>query len=313
MVRSFVAAAIGGLVFLTSCASPRSTTPSVIVLGIAQDGGVPQAGAFDEPGWDDPSRREKVTALGVFDPSSGERWMIDCTPDFREQLTAFSRAVGIRAAGPVLDGILLTHAHIGHYTGLMFLGHESMGSRAIPVWTMPKMRTFLETNGPWSQLVRKENIKLCDLAADRSVSLNARISITPILVPHRQEFSEVVGLKISGPSRSVLFIPDIDSWTDLDAEGRRIEDMIADVDIAYLDGTFFENGEIPGRDMTGFPHPFIRTSLDRFGALPESERRKIRFIHLNHTNPALDPAGPARAVIHSVGCSVAAEGEVTTL
>jgi pyrroloquinoline quinone biosynthesis protein B len=171
------------------------------------------------------------------------------------------------------------------------------------------MAEFLRTSGPWSQLVAYENIVIEPLEAGVSVDLNERISVTPILVPHRQEYSEVVGFRIDGPRRRVLFIPDIDKWEDLDRMGVLIEDLIAEVDVAYLDGTFFDNGEIPGRDMSAFPHPFIRHSMDRFAHLPPEERAKVRFIHLNHTNPAIWEDSAARAEIEEAGFAVADELE----
>jgi len=293
---------------LGACAAPpREAEPFVVVLGIAQDGGIPQAGAFAGAGWKDASARRLVSCLGLVDPRTGSRWMFDATPDFREQLYLLHEAAGARE-GPALDGVFLTHGHIGHYTGLMFLGHESMGARGVPVYAMPRMKGFLETNGPWSQLVKFNNITLRELAAGEPVKLASDLSVTPILVPHRQEFSEVVAYRIAGPARRVLFIPDIDSWEQWDAMGVRIEDELAKVDVAYVDGTFWANGEIPGRDITGFPHPFITTTMERLAPLPPSERGKVRFIHLNHTNPA-QRQGAERAEIGACGFGVADEGE----
>lgn len=279
-----------------------------MVLGVAQDGGIPQAGGFDHPAWKDASRRRLVSCLGLVDPRSGNCWMFDATPDLREQSYRLHKAAteaSPAAAAPVLSGIFLTHAHIGHYTGLMFLGHESMGARGACVYAMPRMGEFLRTNGPWDQLVRYGNIALQPLTANEPVSLAPDIRVTPLLVPHRQEYSEVVGFRIEGPSASALFIPDVDSWEEWEAAGVRIEDEIAKVDVAYLDGTFFANGEIPGRDMSGFPHPFITHSMRRFAPLPASEREKIRFIHLNHTNPAQDPRGTAAGRVRGAGMRIA--------
>jgi pyrroloquinoline quinone biosynthesis protein B len=236
--------------------------------------------------------------------------MIDATPDFPAQQQALAKSMGGDgpASGPP-SGIFLTHAHIGHYTGLMYLGHEAMGAKGVPVYAMPRMKEFLETNGPWSQLVKYGNISLRELEAGRAVELGGGLTVMPILVPHRQEFSEVVGYRIEGPRRKVLFIPDIDSWDQWDAMGVRLEDELAKVDVAYLDGTFFANGEIPGRDMTGFPHPFITKTMERLGGLPEAERGKVRFIHLNHTNPALWEGSGARREVERRGFRVADEEE----
>ena len=281
--------------------------PYVVVLGIAQDGGVPQAGT-QHPGWTDAAARRRVVCLALIDPASSQRWMFEATPDFREQLYQLD-ALAPAPTSPGLDGIFLTHAHMGHYTGLLFLGHESMGAHRVPVYAMPRMRDYLRTQGPWEQLVRYENIELRALEDGARVVLNERLSVVPFRVPHRQEYSEVVGFRIQGPQRSLLFLPDIDSWEAFDAAGTRIEDVLADVDVAYLDASFYANGEIPGRDMSGFPHPFITHSMQRFTALPDAERAKVRFIHLNHTNPALRADSPERRSIEARGFRVAEELE----
>lgn len=302
-------AALASLLLLSSA---LTQAPYVLVLGIAQDGGAPQAGTPAEPGWHDPARKRLATSLALVDPSTGERWLFDATPDFPEQLQRLDEIAPSKER-PGLSGIFLTHAHIGHYTGLMYLGKEVIGARDVPVWAMPRMSQFLTDNGPWQQLVRINNIKLQPLTAGTPVQLNGGLKVTPILVPHRQEYSEVVGFRIEGPDASVLFIPDIDSWTQWDEQGTRIEDEIAKVDVAYLDGTFFANGEIPGRDMSGFPHPFISSSLARFAALPASERAKIRFIHLNHSNAALWPDTDAHKQVLAAGARIAREGEQISL
>ena len=292
---------------MAACAQPAEP-PYLVVLGIAQDGGVPQAGTKTHPAWDDPAQRRLVVSLALVDPATSQRWLFEATPDFREQLHRLDTVFPVEEK-PGLAGIFMTHAHMGHYTGLMYLGHESMGAQGVPVYAMPRMHDYLSTNGPWDQLVRYNNIVLSPLADGEPVRLTDRLSVTPLLVPHRQEYTEVVGYRIDGPNRSALFIPDIDSWEDWDAEGTRIEDVIASVDVAYLDASFYANGEIPGRDMSGFPHPFITHSMTRFAPLPPDERAKVRFIHLNHTNPALHADSEARQTILENGFRVAEEME----
>ena len=289
-----------------------NAAPFLVVLGISQDGGTPQAGTTEHPGWEDDQFKRRVVSLALVDPGSEERWLFETTPDFRAQLHHLDQ-LAPATDKPGLTGIFLTHAHIGHYTGLMFLGHESMGAKNVPVFAMPRMQEFLSNNGPWSQLVKYENVALRGMENGKAVRLNSRLSVTAFLVPHRQEFTEVVGFRIDGPNRSVIFIPDIDSWEEWDEAGTRIEDMIASVDVAYLDGSFFANGEIPGRDMSGFPHPFITHSMQRFSKLPAKEKSKIRFIHLNHTNPAIWPGSDERAQVLANGYGIADEGEIIEL
>jgi pyrroloquinoline quinone biosynthesis protein B len=300
--------AIALLVSGAEMATAKTCPVELIVLGTGQDGGSPQLGHDDDPAWKDPALRRTATSLGIIDRRNGRRWLIDATPDLRDQLHQFDKLAPVKRPAPGLDGVFLTHAHIGHYAGLMFFGRESMGTSALPVWAMPRMGEYLRKNGPWSQLVGLGNISLKPLTDRTPVDLDG-LTVTPLRVPHRQEFSEVVGFRIDGPNRKVLFIPDIDRWEDWDAQGVRIEDQLARVDIAYLDGTFFADGELPGRDMSTIPHPMIIRSMDRFAALPETERTKIRFIHLNWSNPARFPNSTRRVLVEAAGFHVAEEME----
>jgi pyrroloquinoline quinone biosynthesis protein B len=293
-------------------ASTAPTTPYLMVLGIGQDGGAPQAGSHLDPRWIDRDYAQDATSLGLVDPESGQRWMFEATPDFRRQWYALDTQAGLREKR-VPDGIFLTHAHIGHYTGLMFLGHESIGAQGVPVFAFPRMATFLTENGPWSQLVKYGNIVLSQLESEQAVTLTEQLSVTPFLVPHRQEFSEVAGFIINGPNKRVGFIPDIDSWEEWDSTGMGLDAFLNAVDLAYIDATFYADGEIPGRDMSGFPHPFITHTISRLSEASAETKAKIVFIHLNHTNPALYPDSPEVQSIQSAGFRVATPGEIVEL
>ena len=285
-----------------------AAAPFAVVLGVAQDGGYPQAGTPPGPAWDDRSQRRLVASLGVVDPATGERWIVDATPDFPEQLHRLDR-LAPPAAAPGLAGILLTHAHVGHYAGLIHLGREAMGARGVPVYAMPRMADFLRRNGPWELLVRLGNVELRPLAAGTPVRLNERLRVTPLRVPHRDEYSETVAFRIDGPTRSLLWLPDIDKWQRWDEAGTRLEEAVAGVDVAYLDGTFFADGEVPGRPMAEIPHPFVRETIARLRPLPAAERAKVRFVHLNRTNPLVRGDAAAAAEVAAAGMAVAAEGE----
>ena len=287
---------------------------SLLVLGVAQDAGKPQIGNPDDPAWADQSLRRLATSLAVVDHRRGkpQRWLFDATPDIKEQLHRLNEFAPTDNPARV-DGVFLTHAHIGHYAGLMMFGHEAAGATHVIAYVMPRMAKFLSDNGPWNQLVKYENIILAIMESGEPELIATNLTVTPFLVPHRQEYSEVVGFQINGPNKSALFLPDIDSWEEWDAEGVKIEDKIASVDLAYIDATFYADGEIPGRDMSGFPHPFVTHSMERFAALPEKERAKVRFIHMNHTNPLHMPDAPERKVVREAGFKIAEEGEIECL
>lgn len=296
---------IGGVNSLM--AQPEVNAPYCLVLGTAQDGGYPQAGCRKpccRAAHDNTERVRYPASLAVIDPTSNQRWVVECTPRFPAQLALLNRLAPQQE--PSLDGVLLTHAHIGHYAGLIHLGREVMGASSVPVFVMPRMRKFLTTNGPWDQLVKLKNIELRNLADGQSLALNARLNVMPLQVPHRDEYSETVGFVIAGPNHKVLFLPDIDKW---DRWSRNVDEVIRDVDVAYVDGTFYADGELPGRDMSKIPHPFIAESISRWKKMPTSERHKVRFIHLNHTNPALDSESDAYRRVHQAGFRVAEQGE----
>lgn len=281
-----------------------NSKPYILVLGIAQDGGYPHAGCQRKDCqqlFAEGKKGHLVSCIAIIDPASRQSWMIDATPDFPEQLDMLEKMTGTKLAG-----IFLTHAHIGHYTGLMHLGREVMGTKQMPVYAMPKMKDFLENNGPWSQLVNLQNIVIQPLAANAPVALTEHLSIQPFLVPHRDEYSETVGYEINGPEQTAIFIPDINKWSiwerDIVAEVKR-------VDIALLDGSFYENGEIPGRDMSEIPHPFVTESMELFANLTAAEKARVHFIHINHTNPLLRRGSPARRDVRRAGFAIAKEGQ----
>lgn len=286
--------------------------PYTLVLGIAQDAGYPQAGSKSSPAWDDHSLRRLATCLALVDPRSGRRWLFDATPDFKEQLHRLDSAAPDPRV-PGLDGIFLTHAHIGHYTGLIHLGREAIGARDLPVYAMPRLERFLSENGPWEQLVTLRNIDIQPLREQESVTLAPDISVTPLLVPHRDEYSETVAFRIAGSSHTVLFLPDINGWGEWEAMGTCVEDVLSTVDVAYLDGTFLSASELPGRDLAEIPHPLIITSIERFASLPTSERAKIRFIHLNQSNPLIRDDAEVHEHLRAAGLGVAREGEMVAL
>jgi pyrroloquinoline quinone biosynthesis protein B len=296
--------------------APALSSPSgslyLTVLGIAQDGGYPQVGCKKqccEKYYNGQEPKHLVTCLGLTDLEHHQAWLLDATPDFREQYTHLLAGQDLH-----LSGIFLTHAHMGHYSGLLQLGREVMSTDRVKVYAMPKMREFLTTNGPWSQLVHLHNIQLMPLASDTAVKLTAQLSVTPLRVPHRDEFSETVGFRIEGPHKKVLFIPDINKWH---LWNRSLIDELKKVDVAYLDATFYQDGEINKR-MSEVPHPFVVETTALLKSLPNSEKAKVHFIHLNHTNPALLTKSPAdstnkRLWIERNHFHVATEGEQVEL
>ena len=304
-------------VLLSACQNSQHPVPqaeaakpaplSLLVLGVAQDGGYPHVNcnkACCQLYWNGRQPKRTPTCLALIDRRNQHIWMFEATPEYTDQWERLRKAAGMPEKNAP-DGIFLSHAHIGHYTGLMFLGREAQGADAVPVFALPRMKNYLETNGPWSQLVNLKNIDIRPMQADSALVLAPDIRVTPFTVPHRDEFSETAGYLIEAAGKRVLFIPDIDKWEKWD---RDIVQEIKTVDFAFLDATFYKNGELQ-RDMSEIPHPFMEESMRLFAPLPAAEKAKVHFIHFNHTNPMLWDPGEIRAV-EELGFRVAREGEV---
>ena len=275
------------------------------VLGTIQDGGIPHMGCSKECCSNyflSKKSRIGVSSLGVSNLKHNTNYIIDATPNINFQLIDL---IGNADPSKKLNGIFLTHAHMGHYAGLLNFGRESLNSKNIPLYLMPKFYNFILNNGPWNQLVELNNIKLNKIYNREKVILHNNLSFTPIQVPHRDEYSETVGYVIEGTHKKALYIPDIDKWAKWEVS---IVEMIKSVDYAFLDGTFFDEKEINNRDISEIPHPFIIESLKLFKELDESEKSKVYFIHLNHTNPVLNSESSEYKKVISAGFNIAKTG-----
>ena len=306
-----------------AAAPAHATVPSgplLQILGTAQDGGLPHAAcscARCQRARSDPAQRRLVASAGLVIPDDGTRYLVDATPDLREQLhiladladgsTATKEA---RVGRQPVDGVLLTHAHIGHYLGLAFFGFEAAHTRRVPCYCTPSLADYLAANGPWDQLVRLENIVLERVEHEQVIQLHEQVAVAVIPVPHRDEYADTVGFLFSGPERTVLYVPDTDGWENWDPP---LPEQLVGVDVAILDGTFYSLDELPGRSVASIGHPLIEQTMDLLQPLVDDGRLEVWFTHLNHSNPALDVGGEAAAAIRSRGFGIAADGQLFPL
>ena len=302
-------------VLLNACAEKSVKEKSkplqyITVLGIAQDAGYPQINCENDcckSFYVGEESRKLVSCLGVVDTNANSKYIFDATPDFTAQTQILKD--NHLDNGNIIDGVFLTHAHIGHYTGLMYLGFEALGGDKVPVYTMPRMKQYLETSGPWSQLVGFNNIELKLLRNDSVVPLNNNLKVTPMQVHHRDEFSETVGYKIQGANKTALFIPDIDKWQTWE---RNIIEEVKKVDYAFVDASFFKDGELD-RDMSKIPHPFTTQTTTLFEDESIETKAKIHFIHFNHSNPTIKDRHHLKDSIMNLGFNFAKEGNIYDL
>jgi len=304
LVLSLMGACAGQLQGGTLAAASSTLEPAVRILGIAQDGGLPHA-ACSCPRCDaarkDPKLSSPVASIGIVAPSAQKAYLIDASPDIIEQLDALADVRSLeneRVDRTPVDGIFITHAHMGHYLGLAHLGFEAINTKSLPLWASPAMASFLENNAPWSQLVRLKNLALRPLSDGDTVALEDGLTVQAIKVPHRAEYTDTYAYIIRGPHKSLLYVPDISPWHQLD---RPLSDLLDNVDIALVDGTFYSGDELPGRDTKEIGHPLIVDTMDLLQEKVSSGKLKVLFVHLNHSNPTLVPDSKERQAMESRG------------
>jgi pyrroloquinoline quinone biosynthesis protein B len=293
------------MMFLVQSVSAQKV--ELIVLGTLQDGGMPHIGCEQKVCREliqHPDPAKKVVSLGLIDHDYQKNYLFEATPDISSQLSLLKEYSPFQK-DKIPNGIFLTHAHMGHYTGLLQLGKEALDAKSETVFAMPRMKSFLESNQPWSMLIDQKNIQVESLENETPKQLTPNINVIPVLVPHRDELSETVGYKIVGPNKTVLFIPDINKWS---LWNKDILTQIKAVDYAFIDATFFDNSEVGYRDLSQIPHPFVIESMDLLNNLSKSDKEKIYFIHFNHTNPLVDLQSLPSKKVKSAGFQITRMG-----
>ncbi|UCG70058.1 MAG: MBL fold metallo-hydrolase [Thermoplasmata archaeon] len=273
---------------------------NIMILGSGQDAGIPHTGCFCDicnEARDDPKFRRLGPSIAIFDKDEGFCYLIDSSPDFKYQLDMIKEEeIRIRRTGETsISGILLTHAHFGHCSGLWHLDKEALEEIELPIFCTKKMKRFLSENHPFSLLVQRKNIEINEILPNKSYELDG-LNFIPTEVPHRNEISDTVGYIMQSKKR-VVYIPDVDHWTD------EVIDEIKISNIAIIDGTFYSRDEIPRYEEV--PHPPIEKTLE----LLENIKTEIFFTHINHTNK-INTEGKERKNIEDKGHKIAYDGMI---
>ncbi len=315
--REFVSALLAASLARASARSAlasgtRADEIYALVLGTVQDGGFPQAGCYTplcEHGraLHRAGRGRYVASLALVEPTDERFYLVDATPDITRQLDLIEEPAFRRRATErrPFDGIFLTHAHIGHYTGLALLGNEGLGIRDTPVYCTRAMADFLAADAPWSLLVDQGRIRLHPLGVGAWHRVDESLEAQLLSVPHRNEIADTVAFLFRGPTSTLLYLPDIDAW---DRWDRDLVETVQGVDVALLDATFWSLDELPGRTVADVPHPLATHTMDLLQGVADRGKVRILLTHLNNSNPALMEDGPEAAEVTRRGFQIAREG-----
>ncbi|MDP6187883.1 MAG: MBL fold metallo-hydrolase [Candidatus Poseidoniaceae archaeon] len=274
----------------------------VTLLGVAQDGGRPQAGCTRPccVGLR-PEDTSYPVALGISDGDSNH--LIEATRFLGQQLTVWGQTN--------IENVLLTHAHFGHVDGLGLFGKETMNARNVGLHLSSEMEHLVDRTPQWSLMVDQGVFQPTTFHDRDNLQFSPNLTIQPVHVPHRDELSDMHAFVIRGPNRSLLFLPDHDTWAEtLERHNQpSIRSWLEtlEVDIALIDGTFWSADELAGRNQDKVPHPPISQTIDMLGFKRQGDP-EIIFIHLNHTNPVYDEWSEEHTQVVEMGWKIGKQG-----
>ena len=280
---------------------------TVTILGIAQDAGIPQAGCSCERclnAHENPELKRYPVSIGI-QGVDGSKHLIEVTKNLSEQLRTWSKN---KIEGNIFipDSVTITHLHLGHIEGIGQFGKPIMGIKNLPIYLSQKNNDSIQERNDIKLMIKEENIKL--ISKNNFQPMNdCGFTLEFIPIPHRSELGDTSAILIKGPKKNLLFLPDQDSWSEtLDSFSvKSIRALLTSlrVDIALVDGTFWNLNELPGRDLSKIPHPTIEESIRRLG-IKKINDPDIFFIHLNHSNPVNDHDSEERNLVESYGWSI---------
>ncbi len=274
----------------------------VTLLGIAQDGGRPQP-LCQKPCCANVGLDERAfpTSIGV-KLGDMSTHLFDATRNLGDQLNIWQENLPAH--------VWLTHAHFGHVDGLGLFGRETIGAKGIMLHVSQKMKQLIQTTPQWALMLEQGVFSLEVFTTGEEIFFDSE-SIIPLLVPHRDELSDMHAFIIRGKEKSLLYLPDHDTWEETLSlyHCKLIREWLEkfDIDTAFIDGTFWSHHELSERPQEDVPHPPVSQTIAHLGTrLPGDP--DLYFIHLNHTNPLYDGSSSAYKTVKAMGWKIGIQG-----
>lgn len=261
-----------------------------------------------------------MTQSSVAVSVDGRDWAIlNASPDIRQQLAATPVLHPRALRQSPVKAVVLTNADVDHVAGLLTLREKT----PFTLFASRDILSTLEGNSIFQVLdpglVGREVIAL-----DTPFELIPGLRVTPFAVPgkvalylegERVALDEVgeqtVALRLEDDTGTAVYMPGCAALPDW------VLARLTDADVLMVDGTVWEDDDMP-RSGTGqktgarMGHVAMNGPGGSLSQLSNIPARKI-FIHINNTNPVLQPDSAERRAVESAGWEVAHDGmEVRT-
>ncbi|ARJ69292.1 pyrroloquinoline quinone biosynthesis protein PqqB [Paracoccus contaminans] len=283
------------------------------ILGAAAGGGLPQWNCGCRNCADARAGRiPAMTQSSVAVTLDGQTALLNASPDIRAQLQACGLAPpGLR--GSPFAAVVLTNGDVDHLAGLLSLREGS----AFAVHATPATLDILDQ--PIFRVLAPDHVRRAPIALDRPFEPVPGLRITAFAVPGKVALyleegepdtrlvgEQTVGLRLEAGGRCVLYIPGCAAIPD---------DLLArmgDADVILFDGTVWADDDM-GRTGTGtksgarMGHMAMSGPAGSIARLSGLGGRRV-FLHVNNTNPVLQPAAPERAACQAAGWEIAFDG-----
>jgi len=299
----------------------------IIVLGAAAGGGLPQwncgcANCRAARG-DHPELASTQASIAV--SGDGTNWfLINASPDLRAQINAnpaLHPPVGVLRGSPIA-GVILTNGEVDAVAGLLTLRERA----AFSIYGHPDVLAMLAANSIFNVL---------DPALVRREAMAVDVPFQPTLPGGAPSGLEVTAF--AAPGKPALFLEgqrggsegDTLGLVVRDLEGGRrlvflaacaavtpeIIDRLDGADAVFFDGTLWADDEMIRQGLsqkTGqrMGHIAMQPAIE---ALAGIDRPARYFLHINNSNPALQPGSPERRQAEAAGWQIPADGMEITL
>lgn len=307
------------------------------VLGSAAGGGFPQWNCntrLSRLAWGKRNGVLPRTQSSIAVSADGERWAVfNASPDIRQQIAStpeLQPAESGQLRNSPIEAVVLTNADVDHIAGLLSLRERE----PFVIYATRRVLDTLNANSIF-------NVLAPDVVERRELLLDGRVvgiegpesdlglRIEPFAVPGKvalfledaskgpdfgSEEGDTIGLKITehGSDAALFYIP---GAAKVDA---RMLDRVRGADCLLFDGTVFTDTEMPdmgvgektGRRMGHIPISGEGGSLHAFDGA--GIKRKA-YIHINTTNPILEPGSEAERAVLAAGWEITYDGMTLTL